>query len=303
MKTVFNIKSIIALAILAISCFVLASSSGGGTGGGGSTGVGPIETSNINAEMCAARAMTLSEALSFNSVSLRYNFQNYINSTAALNADFLELAQIHPSMSSLLSGVLVGEINWLSDITAMANYVTDESRKPGIILEFSDVECQSIGYCFPETTVEPENVSGNTIYNVHSYSTPLSYIKYTIRSVKTEANHVQLVWMETIDVTGIIYDASSNANITGDLSVFATISTSVPDDSLAYRLGPEDQSIIIVDIGDDLTLDNLEDIGEWVIEPGPDFFSPDLDGPVYSGGDLNEDIEWEEPIILNEPRP
>lgn len=303
MKKIIPHKATITFALFTVGFIVLVSSSGGGTGGGGGTSVGPITITSPETSPCGMKAVDLGSSLFFNSVSLRYDFQSYSSMTAVLAPDFAELARIHPSMSLLQSGTLSGEIEWLSEITNMSDMVSDESSKPKISIQFSDVECEAVGYMFQETEIEPSQVSGNSISNVHAYSTPLSYITYKIRSVKTPDHNVQLVWEGTINVTNIIYNIIDEAVIESDLSAFATVSTCVLDDIIACRLDPEDQSLVVIDIGENMTIEDLNEPENWAIEKDAFYFSPDLEGPVYSGGDLNEEIEWEKPIIISEQRP
>lgn len=222
-------------------------------------------------------------SLSFSKISLKFDFSKKFYTNYILN-DYIEFKNHHcltndPNVTPQSPEFFSGEIDNFVDILALADGLPN-SQKPSIKLEM---------YC-PDTTIK-KSFSRNDVSHYSVSGVPkrndVAHGFVEIKSYKTTMYGLQVVWRKDGTYPNWpFHDFITDGTINSDVNYIVKVGTNNGRGNVAVREGGIIGNTCMVG-------------GEYhivVIEEEP-LYSQSLEGPIYVGGELSNDVEWDTPAI------
>lgn len=228
--------------------------------------------------LSCSELITGTDGFGFNSVDLKYNLVLYGD---AVLPDLGELAVAHGIVATEKSG----SIQWLNRIV-MNEEQYEESRKPQIKVTLSGTSCTGA----VTVVMHKDSVSGNFLFGVPQFLWGIGEVKVEIKTIKTNAHDLQLIWASSANLTDLRLSDSGDINTT----LLSITGQGIPVGTVSVRR-KDGQNIYETDIAG-----MYEDFN-------PEYFYVDLstesevscsalEKGIIIGDKLDLDKEWDSPL-------
>ncbi len=223
----------------------------------------------------------------FESISLMYDIPQKLDDFTRLDGDLGELSIAHGINGTEFQGV-INDLN--SILVNEGNYPVN--RKPEIKITMKLYDNTMIEhYC------SKNDIGNNYVQNIPNYGANIINLQVSVKSILTSLHSLQLCWKKTFDLTNSQWwepnlDKALSGNADVDVIGYTKYAGSDGQYFVRNKNGTYEMASYVHE-------DMFPDLFEAeIIVTTPEITPPNMFKPIYVGGELNEDVEWDSPGIV-----